>query len=182
MRRISIIGNCGSGKTTLARHLSLALSIPHIEMDAVYWQPNWQPRSAEEIRESLEKAVAGEEWIVDGNYGKLRPLYLSRATVVIWLNYSFPTTFARLWRRTLRRVFRRELLYGNNHETFRQAFCSRQSIFWHMCKTFRRRRREYRELFNDKRYAHVRRIEIRDPREAESLAAQLERDMAESPS
>ena len=40
--RIAVIGNSGSGKSTLARTLSARLGIPHIELDALNWQPGWR--------------------------------------------------------------------------------------------------------------------------------------------
>ncbi|WP_242038993.1 ATP-binding cassette domain-containing protein [Anabaena lutea] len=39
MQRISIIGSSGSGKTTLAKQISQRLSIPHIELDYLHWEP-----------------------------------------------------------------------------------------------------------------------------------------------
>ncbi len=174
MQRISIIGSCGSGKTTFARKLAAKLDVPHIEMDALFWLPNWQPKPIEEFRNSVTAAVADEAWVIDGNYsqGRLRDIYLARATTVVWLNYSYPVTLGRLLKRTLRRISRHETLYGNNQETARMAFCSRDSILWWMTKNYRRRRREYRKLFNDEQYAHLQRIEIRRPREAEALLEQ----------
>ncbi|MCB0083541.1 MAG: AAA family ATPase, partial [Caldilineaceae bacterium] len=41
--RIHIIGAPGSGKTTLAQQLAQALAIRHIELDALYWRPQWRP-------------------------------------------------------------------------------------------------------------------------------------------
>ncbi len=41
MRRIVVIGTSGSGKTTLARELAGRLNVPHIELDALHWKPNW---------------------------------------------------------------------------------------------------------------------------------------------
>ena len=40
--RIAIVGTSGSGKTTLARAIAAATGLPHIELDAINWQPGWQ--------------------------------------------------------------------------------------------------------------------------------------------
>jgi SpoVK/Ycf46/Vps4 family AAA+-type ATPase len=42
-QRIAIIGLPGASKTTLARHLSQQLTLPHIAHDALYWGANWTP-------------------------------------------------------------------------------------------------------------------------------------------
>jgi adenylate kinase family enzyme len=49
MARTVVIGTSCSGKTTFARDLARTLGLPHIELDALHWQPNWVSRSAEEF-------------------------------------------------------------------------------------------------------------------------------------
>jgi len=173
--RIYIIGCCGAGKTTLAKNLSQHCGIPHVELDALYWLPQWNARSDEELQESVSVAVADKNWVMDGNYGQVREAILGRATMLIWLNYSFPFIFGRLTKRTARRVLRQERLFAKNRESVRRSFFSRDSILFYLIQTYSRRRREYRKLFNDDRYAHLQRIEISQPRDAEAL---LERSFA----
>ncbi|HBM16819.1 MAG TPA: hypothetical protein DD381_10820 [Lentisphaeria bacterium] len=40
-KKILIIGNCGSGKTTLSKKLSLISNLPVIHLDKHYWNPGW---------------------------------------------------------------------------------------------------------------------------------------------
>ena len=39
---INVVGTSGSGKSTLARRLAHRLELPWIELDRLYWRPNWQ--------------------------------------------------------------------------------------------------------------------------------------------
>src|SRR6059058_2140161 len=39
--RILILGRTGSGKTTLARELAAALDVPHVELDSLYFGPDF---------------------------------------------------------------------------------------------------------------------------------------------
>jgi len=58
----------------------------------------------------------------------VRDILWGRATTVIWLNYSFPTVFWRVFRRTMHRCVTREELWHGNRESFRLALLSRDSV------------------------------------------------------
>ncbi len=88
--RISVVGSSGSGKTTLAKALAARLDIPFVELDAIFHQPNWTELPDDEFRARVREAVAADAWVVDGNYGVVRPIVLGRATTVVWLDYSRP--------------------------------------------------------------------------------------------
>jgi adenylate kinase family enzyme len=169
MKRIMVVGTSCSGKTTLARAIAEAVGIPHVELDALHWGPDWSECPVDRFREVVRERVAGERWVVDGNYAKTRDIVLVRATDAIWLNYSLPVILARALHRTVRRVIFREELFGGNRETFRSAFLSRDSIPWWVLRTYRRRRREYQELFDSGEGVHVRLTELNRPGEIDEL-------------
>ena len=139
--RIVVVGSTGSGKTTLARRLSALLDIPHVELDALNWEPNWVAAQVEVFRQRVEDAVAGDAWVVDGNYTAVRDLVWPRSTALIWLDYPLGTLLWRLLRRTLRRTLTGEELWNGNREQFRVQFLSRDSLFLWLLRTYRRRRR-----------------------------------------
>ncbi len=173
MDRIVVIGTSCSGKTTLAHRLGQILGITHIELDQLHWLPDWQMRPLPEFRALVEDAVSGHQWVLDGNYSKVRSVVWPRATHIIWLNYSFPVVFGRALRRTLHRVIGREGLFGGNRETLRKTLFDRESILWWVVRTYRRRRREYPQLFKQEDYAHLGVIELQTPRKAESFLRRL---------
>src|SRR5262245_13696918 len=94
-QRIVIVGTTGSGKSTLARHLADRLNLSHIELDALYWGPNWIPCPEDDFRARVKDASAEERWVVDGNYNAVRNLVWPSADTVIWLDYSLSLI---LWR------------------------------------------------------------------------------------
>ena len=146
LARVAVVGTSCCGKTTFARRLAGLLDQPHVELDALHWGPNWTPRAPAEFSALVTGAIASERWVVDGNYSVVRGLVWSRASSIVWLNYSFPLVFGRALRRTIRRALRREELFAGNRETLRGSFFSRESILWWIITTHRRRRRRYREL------------------------------------
>ncbi len=159
--RIVIIGTTGSGKTTTAAQLARVLGIPHVELDALHWQPNWVMTERELFRQKVADALEGNAWVTDGNYGKARDIIWGRATTIVWLDYSLPVILWQLTGRTLRRIITREELWNNNRETFRGAFFARDSLFLWALETYPRHRKEYPELFARPEYAHLQVIHLK---------------------
>jgi len=126
--KIAIVGTSGSGKTTLARQMSQRLAVPHIELDALHWEPNWTEATIDVFRSRVKTALSGDAWVVDGNYSKIRPLVWSRADTIVWLDYSFAIVMRQILQRTIRRVVLREECCNGNRETFQKSFLSGDSV------------------------------------------------------
>ncbi len=129
MRRIVVVGTTGSGKSALARQIAGRLAIPHVELDALHWGPNWTGADTAVLRERVTRATQGEDWIVDGNYSRVRDIVWPRADTVVWLDYSLPVILWRLARRTIGRIVTDEELWHENRESIRTTFFSRDSLF-----------------------------------------------------
>lgn len=175
MKRVVVIGSSCSGKTTLARRIAGVLGVPHVELDELHWGPNWTERPTEVLRRAVGDRVAGEGWVVDGNYTKVQDIVWPRATDAVWLNYSFPVVFGRALRRTVARMITREELFSGNRESFRVSFLSRDSILWWVITSFRRRRRQYERTFGARTFPELRLTELRRQRDADALVEGLEK-------
>lgn len=99
--RICIMGPSGSGKSTLAVAIGHALALEPIHLDQLHHQPgtNWQPRPAEEFAALHDAAILGPRWVMEGNYSRLLPQRLARATGLILLDVSAPTSLMRYLKR-----------------------------------------------------------------------------------
>jgi len=173
-RRVVVIGTTSSGKTTFARRLAEGLALPHVEMDALYWEPDWTEAETQVFRDRIAVALSGDAWVVDGNYTtKSRDLVWTRATDIVWLDLPFWTKFLRLFRRTTRRVISQEELWSGNRERFRTAFMSRESLFVWLGKTHRKQRRIYAVETARPEYAHARILRINTARDAERLLQRM---------
>jgi adenylate kinase family enzyme len=86
MQRILLIGCSGGGKSTLARRLGEKLGLPVIHLDVLFWKPGWVESSYEEFRPRVEAAVAGERWIIDGNFSRTFDIRMPRADTIVWID------------------------------------------------------------------------------------------------
>ena len=144
--RIAVVGTTCAGKTTVAKRLAEIHGVPHVELDALHWGPNWTPYPRDEFQARVEAAISGDGWVVDGNYtGMLGYSVLERADLVVWLDPPLPTVLRRLGARTVRRVRSGEELWGGNRETWRGAFFSRDSLLLWALKTHGPLRARYEE-------------------------------------
>jgi adenylate kinase family enzyme len=167
-RRICVVGTTGSGKSMLASELARRLQLPHVELDALHWGPDWTHCSDEEMRLLAEEATCGDAWVVDGNYGIIRDITWPRAEAVIWLDYTLPLILWHLWKRTWKRVLKREKLWGTNYEKFWPQFFSKDSLFLWALQTYQRRKQTYSALFASPDYAFLVKYHFKSPRETEA--------------
>jgi adenylate kinase family enzyme len=119
VRRVSVVGNSGSGKSTVAAALSVRLGVPHHELDAVFHQPGWTELPTPEFRHRVAEIAATERWIIDGNYSRVRDIIWARADTVVWLDLPRPVVMRQVVRRTIRRAVRRTELWNGNREPWR---------------------------------------------------------------
>jgi adenylate kinase family enzyme len=166
-----VVGSSGCGKTTLARALADHLNVPHVEVDALHWGPDWTPMPTAILRARVAEAIAGDGWVIDGNYFKIREMVWSRADTLVWLDYSMGLILWRILRRTLRRCATRESLWQGNVETWKLQFLSRDSILMWVLTSWRRHRREFPKIFGRPEWRHLRIHRFRTPAETDSWLA-----------
>ncbi|MBI2299486.1 MAG: adenylate kinase [Armatimonadetes bacterium] len=177
-RRLSIVGNTGSGKSALARRVAAILEVPHIELDALNWLPGWTMRDSFEFMDLVEEQVDLPGWVMDGNYRRVQPMVWTAADTVVWLDYSYPLILARLLRRTAARYWRRELLWGTNRESLRELL-SRDSLFLWQIRRHRAMRADLEQKLITYPLPHLRVVRLRTPRATERWVAELARAAAE---
>jgi adenylate kinase family enzyme len=157
VRRVAVVGNSGSGKTTLGRALAGQLAVPFVELDAIYHQTGWQPLPPEEFARRVEAIVAGEGWVIDGNYSAVRDLVWTRADTVIWFDLPRPTVIRQIVTRTLRRAITRAELWNGNREPITSLFRrdpDRSIIRWAWTQHAKYHRR-FTAASSDPTYAHL---------------------------
>ncbi len=86
--RVLNMGNGGSGKTWLARRIGEQLRHPIIHLDDIHWEPGGYGTARDrKLRDEMVMAAAAEDrWIMEGVYGELVNMVLSRVTALIWID------------------------------------------------------------------------------------------------
>ena len=171
-----MVGNSGSGKSTCARAISERTGLPWLQLDAVFHQPNWTPLPTPEFRAIVADAVAGEGWVIDGNYaGTVADLVVARADTVLWFDLPRHVVMRQIIGRTLRRIATREELWNGNRERWRNLFSldEEQSVIVWSWNSHERYRARYQELADRPDLSDVRFVRIRSRGEAGELLAGL---------
>lgn len=101
--RICIVGPSNSGKSTLAAAISRKIGLPLVHLDQLHHYPDtaWQMRPNAEFQALHQQAIEGEQWVIEGNYSKLLPSRLGRATGLIVLDVAVTISLVRYINRTL---------------------------------------------------------------------------------
>jgi adenylate kinase family enzyme len=142
-RRICVCGPSNAGKSTLADSVSRKLNVPVVFLDQLRFAPNtdWEERPDEEFRQLHDAAVAGDEWIMDGNYSSLLPQRFERATGIILLSTDRWSALQRYLVRTLAQSRRIGSLDGG-----------KDSLKWSMVKWILFQQPKRRVAYNKRLY------------------------------
>jgi adenylate kinase family enzyme len=177
MRRVSVVGNAGSGKTALARRLAEVLGVPHVELDAIHHLPGWQPIDPAAFELAVREVAAGDGWVVDGNYRVAvmdGPVW-RRADTVVWLDLPRRTVMRQVIMRTVRRLVRREVLWNGNREPLRNvlSFDPQRSIIRWAWTQHEKYRQRYGAAMASPALAHLDVVRLRSHAQAEAWLADL---------
>lgn len=178
MRRISVVGSPGSGKTTFAKTLAGRLGIAHIELDAIHWRPDWQPTPRDDFLANLRPRLAADAWVVDGNYTNLaRDTVWDCADTVIWLDLSKPVVMRSIIARSISRVLSRRQLWNGNRERLRNMFSrdpERNIILWAWTH-YDRYRTLYTDAIDDTQWSQVEFVVLRNRRDMTNFLGSVRR-------
>lgn len=124
MRRVVVVGNSGSGKSTVATVISENLGLPLLELDSVMHREGWDSASGERFLDEVTDFARRGAWVIDGNYTSqgTRDAVWPRADAVVWLDLPRWRIVPRVVLRTLRRLVTRERLWDGPTEPWTNLY------------------------------------------------------------
>ena len=123
MKRVAVIGSGGAGKSVFSRELGRRTGLPVIHLDVEFWSPGWVPMDDGPWEARVRELVAGDRWIMDGNFGGTMAIRFERADTVVFLDLARVVCILSAISRSLRyRRGNRPDMTEGNRERFDLAF------------------------------------------------------------
>ena len=175
-RRVIVVGATNSGKSTLAARLADALGAPFVELDALYWKPDWVESEDDEWHPRLREVAEQDAWVVAGNYWRhTTPILWPHAETIVWIDLPLRVTLPRIFARSWRRWRSGELLWGTNRERFfpQLKVWGPNSLVRFAFQANGSMRRRYVWAMTQPEFAHLRWVRLRSTAEVEAFVAAL---------
>jgi adenylate kinase family enzyme len=155
-KRIAIIGNAGSGKSSVTMQLHNITGLPVYHLDQYYWLANWVKRDPEEYEKLHKELCDKDAWIMDGVNLKLIPYRIEKADCVIFLDVSRFVCLYRIIKRTL-------LNYGSVRassaprcpEKFNLRYVKFLAWVWNFNKKYKPTVLELFDCYKDKKKVYI---------------------------
>jgi adenylate kinase family enzyme len=166
VRRVSVVGTSGVGKSTFTSALARVLGVSFLELDSLQHQADWTPLPVAEFRARVALVADGECWVIDGNYSRVQDLVWARADTVVWLDLRRRTVMRRIIWRSVLRVAGRTELWNGNRERWRNLFSldKEESVIAWAWQTYAANRTRYEAAMADPVNGHLRFFRLTSPK------------------
>lgn len=175
-QRVAVVGNSGSGKSSLSKEIAARLDCDHIELDSIHHLPGWIPIDRDKMRQIISERTESDCWVVDGNYRSFtQDIVFPKADTVIWLDVPRRVVMSRVIRRTLGRIVTRTELWNGNRERFGNLFktAPEENIILWSWTQHEKYRQQYLDAKDDATNAHLNWVHLTTRNEARDWLATL---------
>jgi len=149
--------------------------VPHVELDSLYFGPDFSRAPLSLLRDRTSAAIAGDRWVTDGNKRAVRDLVWPWADTIIWLDYP---VYVSLWRLAKRARTRTSALSAQAARTGRRTELPKQMLaaakgVLTALRSHRGQRREYPRMFAQPANQHLAVARLRSPRATRQWMARV---------
>jgi adenylate kinase family enzyme len=180
VKRISVVGNSGSGKSWLGRRVAERIGAPYLELDDLAHLPGWTSPSPDALLATVKGVTDTDTWVVDGNYRAVvveGPVW-QRADTVVWVDPPRHVVMRQVVRRTVVRFVTRQELWNGNRERLRDVLSwdpDKSIIRWSWTQ-HRKYVDRYSAAMSSPDYAHLHFVRLRSRHEVNTWLASLRDD------
>ncbi|MFC6177468.1 topology modulation protein [Companilactobacillus huachuanensis] len=101
---IIIVGNSGTGKSTLSKKIARITDYPLMHLDVLWHTTDYSDTAKAWFIQRQQLFMNQKNWIIDGNYSGTMGLRISQADIIIWLKLNRTRALIRVLKRSL--IFR----------------------------------------------------------------------------
>jgi len=155
MARIIIIGNGGTGKSTLGDKLSKILNIEVFHLDRMTFLPGWERVPEDEFRKTLDEVMQKENWIIEGwSYHTTLKHRLKEANVIIYLKFPIYVCYIYALERHIKYSYRQNPYDPDNSPILNKTFKMVKAM-WKVYKEYEPEFQLMFEEIKDKKKVYV---------------------------
>ncbi len=99
--KIAILGNAGSGKSTLGLRLHKFLDLSLIHLDQHFWKPGWVEPERAEFEKIHNRLCEQDQWVIEGMSVRNAEYRIQNADIVIYLDVPRHICFFRIFKRAI---------------------------------------------------------------------------------
>lgn len=149
MKKIIVLGNSGSGKSTFTANLSKKTNIESLHLDPIVFKYSWDSPNFEELQEKVAEIIKKDSWIIDGNFLNKAVERFDNCDTIFFLDINrFTCLFS---------VIKRHRKYKGKHRDSRSDYCDEKLskaylkwVFFDFYKSSRKIIKEYISNCNNK--------------------------------
>jgi adenylate kinase family enzyme len=164
-KKISVIGDTGSGKTTFAQVLAEKLDLPFYEADK-YRFKNGIKRPDEDYLQDIAGITSEGKWVFDGAHTIAASIAWTRADLVLYLKFPIRILFFRTLKRAIKRLVRGEKYVHGGKESLHNLF-GKEGLIRNFYSKIKERRAGYQRQFEKIGINNINLIIVRSPAELE---------------
>lgn len=98
---IIVVGNSGTGKSTLSKKIARITDYPLMHLDSVWHTTDYSDGAKLWFKQQQLLFMKQDNWIIDGNYSGTMDLRIPQADVIIWLKLNRYRSLVRVVKRSL---------------------------------------------------------------------------------
>ena len=173
IKRIAIIGNAGSGKSTLTQKLHTITNLPVYYLDQYFWKPGWVRTDPDEYKKMHDAICDKDSWIIDGINLRVMEYRIQRADMIIFLDMPRYLCFYRIFKRTFKNYGKETASSPKGcPERFNWEFIKFLKWVWDFNKKYPTAIMELLQKYSDQKQIHV----FKSQQEVDAFISDFKRD------